>query len=161
VVRAHPVHWQSKGETTMWKRRLASALLAALSVGLLGAAGADAAAPRPVQVVESGPSVQAWDNCDPGELCVWEDLNGNGRMCAWTNADNDWWNTPVVCSWASSTPVESYWNRGTSTSFTGVELHRVAGYGSKFHCAPQGTNWNVTNGGVILRSHIWITRTCN
>lgn len=146
----------------MWLRKIAGIAVALLSVSVLAAGGAGATESKPAIAVEVGNSVNAWE-CNAGDLCVWEDTNGEGRRCTWTNADSDWTLDPVVCSWAATTPVESYWNRGQSTSFTGVELYRQSGWywQSKFHCAPQGTQWNVTNGGVLLRSHRWITGTCN
>jgi hypothetical protein len=86
--------------------------------------------------------------CPAGNLCVWPVLDGSRNRCTWLNQDNDWFNSPVVCSWASSQPVKAVFNNGTSSSFTGVNLYR-------------GANFIATNSaGVILRSHRWTSGSC-
>lgn len=143
-------------------------LLSLTAVLLAGAVGtAHAATPRPDAGGAPQPATAAaaaplaWE-CPAGDLCVWENQNGTGRRCNWSNADDDWWNTPVVCSWADDTKVESFANNGTSSRYSGVALYRGANYTNFYFCAPQGTGlgWNVPNGGVFLRSHRWITGAC-
>lgn len=95
-------------------------------------AGTSAAGPKvpvaaPADV--SSASVTAWE-CSVGDFCAWTGLNGTGSRCAWTNADPDWRSGTIQCSWSGSQPVQSYWNRGTSTSYRGVKLYQGAGYTS-------------------------------
>lgn len=143
-------------------------LLLVLSVvvsSMLSVAGAVSAAdagPVPVAVDRSAVSTSAalaWE-CPRGSFCVWEDTNGNGRRCNWDVADPDWWGGSVVCSWADDTPVESAWNNGVNLNFRSVEVFRGSNYGSRFACLTRGTQYNITAGGVILRSHRWATFTC-
>ncbi|HEX6343818.1 peptidase inhibitor family I36 protein [Umezawaea sp.] len=148
--------------------RKASILLPALLVALTGISGtASATAPeqdrgtdyRPVAAEEV--TVQAW-SCAAGDLCVWDGYDGTGNRCSWTNADNDWWSTPVVCSWADDRPVKSIYNRGTSTNYLGVNLYSAANHAasSLVLCAWQGTQWEASGTGVRMRSHRWTSGSC-
>ncbi|NUT96500.1 MAG: hypothetical protein HOY78_31175 [Saccharothrix sp.] len=93
-------------------------------------------------------------SCSAGNLCVWPVTDGSRNRCSWVNRDNDWWNTPVVCSWSSSSPVKAIYNNGTSSEYDGVCLYRGANYTSPEVWVPQGAQ--ATNStGVILRSHKW------
>lgn len=105
-------------------------------------------------------SVLAWE-CAVGYFCAWTGSQLNQLPMRWANADNDWWNSPVACSWASATPVQSYLNNGTSPNFTGVNIFQGAQLHQQVHCVLQhGQGWNVTTGGVFLRSHRWTSGTC-
>lgn len=93
-------------------------------------------------------------NCDPGDLCVWRTSDGSAGRCSWTNRDNDWWNTPVVCSWSRTTPVRAVYNHGQSSN-AGVCLYLEANYGGNTaYFFGQGVaRENYPN--VIFRSHRW------
>ena len=150
-------------KTTTMKRSLCLlvAVLAAL-VAVAGTAGAATPGTSAYRAVPTGEvTVQAWE-CTPGDLCVWDGYDGTGNRCSWTNADNDWWNTPTVCSWADDRPVKSIYNRGQSTSYSGVNLFSAANYASSslVLCAWQGTQWEATGAGVKMRSHRWTSGTC-
>ncbi len=94
-------------------------------------------------------------SCPSGNMCAWPVIDGSSSRCSWTNADNDWWNAPVTCSWSSSRPVKAIYNHGTSTAFDGVCLYRGANYTGFEVFVPQGsTATNPT--GAILRSHRWV-----
>lgn len=119
-----------------------------------------APAPEPIVVASSDFTTQAWE-CPAGNFCVWENTNGTGRRCLWSDADPDWWSGSIVCSWADDTPVESFLNNGTSTRFTGVQAYMSANYQNPaWGCIPRGQPKNVLNGGTKLRSHQWVTYTC-
>lgn len=144
-------------------------VLGAMVLMLTGvfASGAQAAGPQPVGVPHAVPATSVispmanWD-CPSGNICVWTGSDGNGSRCNWSDADSDWQSGSIVCSWSGSTKVQSVFNNGTSSSFTGVQVYRNANFGSPFFCAPQGdhTRWIITNGGVLLRSHQWIRSAC-
>lgn len=145
----------------MQMKRFVIGLLVALCTFVLAAGNASAAEPRTAELVPAEMSVMAWE-CPVGSFCAYTGLNGTGSRCAWSAADPDWLSGNIRCSWAGSTKVQSYINRGTSGSYTGVEIYRYANYVSKFHCVLQhGQGWNVTAGGTLLRSHRWISSTCN
>lgn len=129
-------------------------LLSAL-VFVVGTAQASPAVPaaQPVAVADSVGAL-AWE-CAVGDFCAWTGRDGTGSRCAWTNADNDWRVAPVICSWSGSQRVQSYWNRGTSTSFRGVKLYQSADYANLAYCVPQGGAYNIDSGGTFLRSHRW------
>lgn len=114
--------------------------------------------PQVVSVPSSEMSAQA--TCDPGDLCVWTGWGGTGKRCSWTNKDNDWQALPVRCSWSANERVQSYWNNGQNPNFTGVQLFHEENFTAFWHCAPQGTFWNVTEGGVFLQSHKWTSGPC-
>lgn len=136
------------------------AVAAFVLVALVLGAGTSTAEPEAVPVDVSTASVTAWE-CAAGDFCAWTGRNGTGSRCAWTNADPDWRSGSVQCSWSGTQRVQSYWNRGTSTSFRGVKLYLSANFGSLAYCVPQGTAWNVEDGGTFLRSHQWGTWTPN
>lgn len=139
-------------------KRLAVVVLTLLSAFVF-AGNANAA--EPVQFKQAEMSIMAWE-CPSGHFCAWTGLNGTGARCAWSDADPDWQSGNIRCSWSGTGKVQSYLNNGTSSSYTGVEIYRYANYVSKFHCVLQrGQGWNVTAGGVLLRSHRWISSTCN
>jgi len=131
------------------------------------ASGAQAAVSQPVGVPHAiaatavNSPLANWD-CPSGNICVWTGADGNGSRCTWSDADPDWQGGSIRCSWSASTKVQSVFNNGTSSSFTGVQVYRNANYGSPFFCAPQGNHvrWIITNGGILLRSHRWISSTC-
>lgn len=127
-----------------------------------GNASADSKLPTAVQVtaVQAAAPAAAWD-CNVGDFCAWTGPDGTGSRCSWTNADPDWRSGAVQCSWAGSSRVQSYRNRGTSTSFRGVKLYQGANYTNLVYCVPQGTSWNVLDGGTFLRSHQWGSWTPN
>jgi hypothetical protein len=140
---------------------LVVAVLAALfAVG--GTAGAAVPGEPAYHVVSPGEvTVLAWA-CDAGDLCVWDGYGGTGNRCSWTNADNDWWNTPVVCSWADDRPVKSIYNRGQNTNYIGVNLYSAANYASSslVLCAWRGTQWEASGTGAKMRSHRWTSGSC-
>jgi peptidase inhibitor family I36 len=130
-------------------RRLACAM-AALAFGLVAAVLAPApagAAPASAQ------QLRAWE-CPAGNVCVWTGAYGTGSRCLWSDADNDWQNGGIRCSWSASQPVRSIYNNGTSSSYAGVALYQAANYQSFYWCVPQGVLRSDEN--VYLRSHRWV-----
>ncbi|WP_196279279.1 peptidase inhibitor family I36 protein [Catellatospora vulcania] len=104
-------------------------------------------------------ALAAWD-CPVGDLCVWSGYDGTGSRCNWANADNDWMNAPVTCSWSGYNKVKSIYNRGQSTSFLGVMLYKNTNYPSNaiWDCIAQGSKMSFISGisdGVYLASHRW------
>lgn len=141
---------------------MALGLTAMLLAGTVATAQAATPRPAPVAAAAEAAPLAAWD-CPAGNVCVWENRGGTGRRCHWSDADPDWWSGSIVCSWADDTKVESFRNNGRSTGYSGVALYQGANYATPFwFCAPQltGDLWDVTNGGVFLRSHRWITGSC-
>jgi len=95
-------------------------------------------------------------SCPSGDLCVWPVTDGSSSRCSWVNSDNDWWNAPTVCSWASSQTVKAIYNHGTSSSFSGVCLYANANYSHWLYYVPQGQTF-VPGPQYIVRSHRWVT----
>ena len=95
-------------------------------------------------------------SCPSGDLCVWPVTDGSRNRCSWVNSDNDWWNAPVVCSWASSQTVKAIYNHGTSSSFSGVCLYANANYSHWLYYVPQGQSY-VPPTQYIVRSHRWVS----
>jgi hypothetical protein len=107
------------------------------------------------QTSDSGVGAQAL-SCTSGNVCVWPVADGSRNRCSWVNRDNDWWNTPVVCSWASSQTVKAIYNRGTSSSFSGVCLYANANYTHWLYYVAQGVQY-VPGPQYIVRSHRWVS----
>ncbi|MCS7477675.1 peptidase inhibitor family I36 protein [Umezawaea endophytica] len=133
--------------------------------GLVGTAGADtdpadtaasrSATTGQAQAADPGVTPQAL-TCPSGNLCVWPVTDGSRNRCSWLNSDNDWWNTPVVCSWASSQTVKAIYNNGTSSSYSGVCLYANANYTHWLYYVPQGQTY-VPGPQYIVRSHRWVS----
>lgn len=98
--------------------------------------------------------------CPAGYLCVYTNSDWTGSVCMWQNADNDWYSGTAACAWASTVPVKSFRNAGTSTSYTGVTLYSSANYVNPWFCAPQRTSYTIGGNGVLLRSHKWVRTSC-
>jgi hypothetical protein len=135
-------------------------LLLALAPQASATSGGSAAAAKSEWTLIPDPAFSsAALTCPASNLCVWPVLDGSSSRCTWINKDNDWWNAPTVCSWASSRGVKAVFNRGTSPNFTGVILYRGANFTQPEICVPQG--FTATNSaGVILRSHQWTSGPC-
>lgn len=130
-------------------------VVAAALMSLLGTATADTkAVPRPA-AASPDVSPQAL-SCPGGSVCVWRVVEGGStNRCSWSNADNDWWNAPVTCSWASSRTVKAVYNNGTSTIYAGVCLYRGANYTAFETFVPRGGTKTFVISS-LLRSHKWI-----
>jgi hypothetical protein len=154
-------------------------ILFVLAVGLLaviptvGSASAAAPAGSAAATLAAGPAgpapATAWDSatgarlaqwsCNTGNVCFWTGPDGTGSRCTWSGADPDWATGSIVCSWALTQNVKSVWNRGTSSSFTGVRYYLQTNYTSPIGCTRQGQSGNLA-GTYKLRSHKWISTSC-
>ncbi|MFJ6673012.1 peptidase inhibitor family I36 protein [Actinosynnema sp. NPDC091369] len=133
--------------------------VAALVGGTIAPASAAGEGVRVVRVAPGDVTAQAWE-CPSGNFCAWTGLDGTGSRCSWSDYDPDWRSGSITCSWSGGLKVQSYRNNGVSPTLTGVNVYQAADYGSWFDCAPQQSYWNVTAGGVFLRSHRWTAGTC-
>ncbi|SFR24833.1 hypothetical protein SAMN04488564_10896 [Lentzea waywayandensis] len=136
------------------------ALASLVSTATADTSPTDTATTRPAttgraQTPDSGVTPQAL-SCSSGNLCVWPVTDGSRNRCSWLNRDNDWWNTPVVCSWSSSQTVKAIYNNGTSSSFSGVCLYANANYSHWLYYVPQGQQY-VPGPQYIVRSHRWVS----
>lgn len=139
---------------------VALAIIAVLVAPTGAAAQATSAtAPVAVPVHHRDVTVLAWE-CPSGDFCVWENTGGTGRRCNWNVADPDWQGGTIRCSWSGSTKVESALDNGNDSSFASVAVYLQANYGSRWGCFDRGVTYNVTAGGVLLRSHRWVTSHC-
>lgn len=136
-------------------------MMLAITFGIGAGIASGSTGPLTVPVEKGAVSVQAWE-CPSGDFCVWENTGGTGRRCNWTNADPDWWSGSIVCSWADDTKVESVLDNGNDSRFLSVEAFTGANYaaGTRFACFRRGVPYNITAGGIKLRSHRWVTYTC-
>lgn len=119
-------------------------------------AGPDVPATSPVTIsapVRHGPSPLAL-SCPSGYLCAWPVSDGSSGRCSWFNADNDWWSSPVVCSWSSSRAVNAVYNNGTSAN-AGVCLYPAANYGGDVAYFVAKGQQAPGFPGVRIRSHRW------
>jgi hypothetical protein len=107
---------------------------------------------------ETGAALAAWD-CDLGDVCFYTGFGGTGSRCAWDVADPDWTSGSIRCSWATTTPVKSVYNRGTDSRFTGVVFYRNTGYNNRIGCTRQGQKGDLA-GTYQVRSHQWTTGNC-
>ncbi|MET0135678.1 MAG: peptidase inhibitor family I36 protein [Kibdelosporangium sp.] len=130
-------------------RRPTTLLLVVVAVlmSLLSTATAANSAPEPV-------AVQAL-SCPGGSLCAWPVTDGGSSRCSWSNADDDWWNAPVTCSWSSCRTVRALYNNGTSAAYAGVCVYRGANYTLFDLYLPQGASTTLAI-GRLLRSHRWV-----
>jgi hypothetical protein len=94
--------------------------------------------------------------CPGGSLCVWPVVDGSHSRCSWNNADNDWRNAPVICSWASSSTVKAVYNNGTSPNYAGVCLYLGAGYTNPYTFVGQGDTKTFSGISALVRSHKWL-----
>jgi hypothetical protein len=136
------------------------ALAGLVGTATAGTSPADTAVARydttgSAQTSDSGVGAQAL-TCNSTNVCVWPVPDGSRNRCSWVNRDNDWWNTPVVCSWSSSQTVKAIYNRGTSSSFSGVCLYANANYSHWLYYVPQGQQF-VPGPQYIVRSHRWVS----
>jgi Peptidase inhibitor family I36 len=129
-------------------------LLFVVTAALMSFLGtATAATPRPVvPASDVSPLVLS---CPGGSLCVWPVADGSSSRCSWNNADNDWRNAPVVCSWSSSSTVKAVYNNGTSPNYAGVCLYRGANHTSYETFVAQGGTKTFAI-SPLLRSHKWV-----
>lgn len=136
-------------------------MVLAITFGIGAGVASGSTGPLTIPVEKGGFSVQAWE-CPSGDFCVWENTGGAGRRCNWSNADPDWWSGSIVCSWADDTLVESAFNNGANPDFQSVETFTGANYAAstRFACLRRGVLYNITAGGIKLRSHRWVTYTC-
>ncbi|MFE9093398.1 peptidase inhibitor family I36 protein [Streptomyces sp. NPDC007264] len=131
--------------------KLRSALAAATSAAALAAV---LALPG-----TSHAAATAWGSCAEGTVCFYTGSDGTGSKCAWTEADPDWTQGLIKCSWSQTTNVKSVWNRGTDSSLTGVAYYQWANYNTRKGCTPQGTRGNLA-GTYMLKSHRWVDGAC-
>ncbi|WP_089154304.1 peptidase inhibitor family I36 protein [Micromonospora sp. NBS 11-29] len=98
-------------------------------------------------------------SCDPGNVCFYTGWNGTGSKCSWSDADPDWANGNIQCSWALTSNVLSVWNNGQSTAYQGVVYYYSNNYNDRAGCTRR---WNRGNlqGTYKLRSHQWTTGYC-
>ena len=122
------------------------------------AAAAAVALALPGQAMAAPAEPTAWE-CASGNVCFWTGYNGTGKRCAWSVADPDWQSGNIKCSWAATTNVRSVWNRGTSSSYTGVAYYRNTDYNGRIGCTRQGQRGNLA-GTYKVRSHRWIDGNC-
>ncbi|WP_189932992.1 peptidase inhibitor family I36 protein [Streptomyces sulfonofaciens] len=125
------------------------------AVAEAGAVAAPVVAPAP----DSGATALAWE-CPAGDFCVWENPGGVGRRCNWSVADPDWQGGSISCSWSSTVKVESAKDNGNDPAFAAVAVYRQANEEGRFACLDRGKNYEITAGGVLLRSHEWVTYHC-
>ncbi|MEU7583473.1 peptidase inhibitor family I36 protein [Streptomyces sp. NPDC041068] len=119
---------------------------------------------------------RAWGGCDPGDICVYNGLDGQGDVCAWDGNDIDWWtedgsgSSKWVCKWAQSWDprpgkVKSIWNRGNDDgSPTSVKFYFNNNYRDYYACAYGAKNGKPgfkgntgPDAGVKLQSHKWVS----
>lgn len=155
---------QSKPGTRRRFTLLLSMAVLAITTILAGTTGATAetapaAAPIAVVVPHGDVTVLAWE-CPSGDFCVWENPHGMGRRCNWDVADPDWQGGAIRCSWSATLKVESALDNGNDPRFAAVAVYQQANYMSTFGCFDRGTPYEVTNDGVLLRSHKWVTAHC-
>ncbi|MBQ0984174.1 peptidase inhibitor family I36 protein [Streptomyces sp. F63] len=132
----------------MRKIRTTLAVAAATAAAVVALPGTTAtAAPTP------------WESCVSGNVCFFTGRDGTGLMCAWSVADPDWTQGTSKCSWSQTDEVKSVWNRGTSSSFTGVAYYQWKDYNTRKGCTPQGKRGNLA-GTYKLKSHQWIKSSC-
>ncbi|GGU13257.1 peptidase inhibitor family I36 protein [Lentzea flava] len=107
---------------------------------------------------ETGQALAAWD-CNTGNVCFWNGFGGTGGRCMWSVADPDWTSGDIKCSWATTKEVKSVYNRGTSSSLTGVVFYRNTGYNNRIGCTRQGQKGDLA-GTYQVRSHQWTNGRC-
>ncbi|MGW2641163.1 peptidase inhibitor family I36 protein [Streptomyces sp. NPDC001348] len=141
-------HGRKSSRTPRRGRRALAAAALTFATGALGLIAPNTA---------SASTQAAWD-CPSGNLCVWTGSNGTGHRCNWSDADPDWWNGSIQCSWSDTQNVGSAKNNGTSSSYNFVVLYTGANYSGDYYCLAQhGDTWSDV--GIRFRSHRWRT-TC-
>lgn len=111
--------------------------------------------PTPASAADS---TLAW-SCPSGNVCVWDDENGEGDRCNWDVADPDWYNGNIVCSWADDRQVQSAYNNGTSSAYGSVRFYEKANYSDSGGCLSQGGGYD-SSSYIKLRSHRWVSSGC-
>lgn len=123
---------------------LAAGVATAATLVMPGSANAAASAPPP---------------CPEKYVCFYTGSNYTGDMCMWSQADPDWRNGNIKCSWSATKNVKSIKNNGTSSNWSGVAYYSGKDYGTRKGCTKQGKKGNLA-GTYKLRSHRWIKGTC-
>lgn len=134
------------------------ALLVAVGVGAPSALAAPDATVGAAYDIQTGQALAQWE-CKLGHVCFWDDFQGKGRRCMWENRDDDWTSGTDKCSWATSAEVKSVYNRGQSSSLTGVVFYRNTGYHDRIGCTKQGQKGDLA-GTYQVRSHQWTNGRC-
>ena len=140
-------------------------MLFGLIVVLLGGAAtavnaSETGSPAPV-VAKEEYTTQAY-SCAAGDFCVWDQLGGVGNRCAWDVADPDWRAGAIRCSWSGVRKVLSAKDNGNDSRFLAVAVFHGADYNpnTRFACLQRGVPYDITEGGVFLRSHRWVNYYC-
>ena len=95
--------------------------------------------------------------CPAGNVCFYDQPDGQGNRCSWDVYDPDWTSGTITCSIRDN--IRSVWNNGTSGArwvafYTGVNNTGTVG------CASQGARGNLASTFYKLRSHRWINGAC-
>lgn len=106
----------------------------------------------------TGEALAAWD-CDEGDICFWDGFDGTGSRCNWSGNDYNWQDGNIICSWADNRPVKSVYNRGQSSTYTGVAYYHNSGYNDRAGCTKRGHKGDLA-GTYEVWSHRWITTSC-
>lgn len=122
------------------RTRLAAALAAAVSLGVLLLPATANAAP------------QAWA-CNDGSFCVHGGGDGTGSVCGWSGDDPGWGNGTSVCGWAGGTRVPAY---DDGPSGAPVSAYTAVNHGgTKVFRLARGQRGNLAGVGTCLRSRTW------
>jgi hypothetical protein len=106
----------------------------------------------------TGQALAQWE-CKTGHVCFWNEFAGKGGRCMWEVKDDDWTSGSDKCSWAASKEVKSVYNRGTSSTLTGVVFFRNTGFHDRIGCTKQGKKGDLA-GTYQVRSHQWTNGRC-
>ncbi|MFE9610946.1 peptidase inhibitor family I36 protein [Streptomyces sp. NPDC006012] len=128
----------------LWEVLVRSLRSIALSAVATAVTALSLATPNVAHAATSG-----WSTCPSTYFCVWNDWNGEGRMCKWQDDAINW----DDCSWADNQYPKSVYNHGTSGK--GVTIYYYTGWFSPIGgCVERGETVNLA-GNYYIGSHRW------
>ncbi|MGB3438561.1 MAG: hypothetical protein WBA97_07380 [Actinophytocola sp.] len=134
---------------------------AALAATLYGSATADV---RGAADISGITGVSASDDraislldfsCPAGQFCAWPSTDGSSR-CTWVNADSNWRDGSVICSWGETRPVIALNNNGSNLNYAGVCVYAGFSYVTLKAFVERGTLEFFDGAPFKARSHRWV-----
>ncbi|WP_244258152.1 peptidase inhibitor family I36 protein [Streptomyces sp. Tu 2975] len=97
-----------------------------------------------------------YDRCEPGSVCFFSEAGGEGRMCAWSGDDPDWFDGENDCSWAGTGRPGSLFNNGLPDpkGFVHVTYFAQPGLKQRLGCVEKGHRQDLALDSSVL-SHTW------
>lgn len=101
---------------------------------------------------------QGYARCDVGDVCFFSEPDGQGKMCAWFDYEDDWFGGVITCNWAKGTAPKSFFNNGyNGDALKDVQLFSSTGRKDPVSCLQANDKGDFpAREGLRVRSHEWV-----